>query len=563
MSADEEGTLERLKVQRRDLIDPAIALHSGRIVKTVGDGVLVEFASAVDAVRCAVGVQREIAEQNVVVPGDRRIELRIGIHVGDVIVEDGDIYGDGVNIASRLEAIAEPGDVLISYAVHDLVRDRPDVDFEDLGERELKNIPRPMRVYRVREAAEPMVTPAAGAALPLPARPSIAVLPFSNMSGDPEQEHFADGIAEDIITGLSRLKWLFVIARNSSFTYKGRAVDVREVGRGLGVRYILEGSVRKSGDRIRVTGQLIEAETGNHLWADRYDRALEDVFAIQDEITESVIGCIQPEVYAAEHDRAKRKPPQSLDAWESFIRAMFLFSQHSDASTREALDLLDRAVTLDPAYAQAHGLRGWCLVWRAFQGWEDRETAFTEAARAVDRGIACDPGEPWAFLARCAVAMGRLQESEAINAISRTIDLSPNFAYAHALLGAVHAFGGRSEQAIECIDRGVRLSPRDVFDADFRLFYAFAYFPAGRYAEAASAAQLVIQHQPAHPNAYVMAAAAHGLAGEADQAGELVAQLVKLVPGISAKDVEESFPYFRSEDRRRLAEGLRAGGLPG
>jgi TolB-like protein len=383
------------------------------------------------------------------------------------------------------------------------------------------------------------------------------------MSGDPEQEYFADGIVEDIITGLSKLNWLFVIARNSSFTYKGRAVDVREVGRELGVRYVLEGSVRKGGDRIRVTGQLIEAETGNHLWADRYDRALEDVFAIQDEITASVVGCIQPEVYAAEHDRARRKPPQSLDAWESFIRGMFLYSQHSDASTREALAMLDRAVEQDPGYAQAHGLRAHCLVWRTFQGWEDRETAFTEAARSADRSIACDPGEPWGALAHGMVAMGRMRESETVAAVSRAIDLSPNFAYAHALLGVTHAFAGRSDEAIECIDRAVRLSPRDVFDADFRLFYAFAHFPAGRYAEAASAAHLVIQNQPGHPNPYIMAAASYGLEGELGLARELVQQLMTLVPGISAADVEASFPYYRQEDRLKLAAGLRAAGLPG
>jgi adenylate cyclase len=321
MGADEEGTLERLKALRRDLIDPKIAEHHGRIVKTTGDGLLGEFASAVDAARCAVEIQREMAGRADPALLDQRIELRIGIHVGDIIIEGDDIFGDGVNIAARLEALAESGGVLVSRTVHDQVRDRLEISFEDLGERELKNIARPVHVFRVAKA-EPRKAPIPEAALALPAKPSIAVLPFSNMSGDPEQEYFADGIVEDILTGLSRLTWLFVIARNSSFTYKGQHVDVRQVGRELGVRYVLEGSVRKGGERIRVTGQLIEAETGNHLWADRYDRALEDVFAIQDEITESVIGCIQPEVYAAEHDRAKRKPPQSLDAWESFIRAM-------------------------------------------------------------------------------------------------------------------------------------------------------------------------------------------------------------------------------------------------
>jgi TolB-like protein len=399
-------------------------------------------------------------------------------------------------------------------------------------------------------------------ALSLPAKPSIAVLPFSNMSGDAEREYFADGIAEDIITGLSRLRWLFVIARNSSFTYKGRNVDVRQVGNELGVRYVLEGSVRTSGNRMRITAQLVEAQTGNHLWADRYDRAPEDIFAVQDEITESVLGCIQPEVYAAEHERVKRKPPQSLDAWESFIRAMFLYCQHSDASTTEALTLLDHAVGMDPSYAQAHGLRGVCLAWRAFQGWENRETTFEEAAEAAARATACDPDEPWASLAHGFIAIARLRDADAIEAFGRAVDISPNFAYAHGLLGAAHAFGGRSEQAIESIDRAVRLSPRDIFWDEFRLYYAFAHFQAGRYADAASAAELAIRQRPGHPVPCIMATAAYGLGGETEKARELATQVANLVRDISVRDLEEHFLFYREEDRHRLATGLRAGGLP-
>jgi TolB-like protein len=398
--------------------------------------------------------------------------------------------------------------------------------------------------------------------LSLPARPSIAVLPFTNMSGDPEQEYVADGIAEDMITGLSRLKWLFVIARNSSFTYKDRSVDVRDVGRELGVRYVLEGSVRTSGDRIRITAQLVEAATGNNLWADRYDRAREDVFAVQDEITESVLGCIQPEMYAAEFERVKRRPPHSLDAWESFIRAMVLYSRHSDASTREALTLLDQAVAVDPVYAQAHGLRAVCLAWRVYQGWEPRETLFAEAADAAANAIACDPDEPWASLALGFIALARLRDGDAGEAFSRAIDVSPNFAYAHGLLGATHAFGGRPEEAIECVDRGVRLSPRDTFGDEFQLYYSFAHFQAGRYADAASAAELAIRLRPGHPVPCIMAAAAYGLGGETEKAKELAAQVKSLVPTISVRDLEEHFLYCRDEDRHRLATGLRVGGLP-
>jgi TolB-like protein len=398
--------------------------------------------------------------------------------------------------------------------------------------------------------------------LPLPAKPSIAVLPFANMSGEAEQEYFADGIAEDITTGLSRLKWLFVIARNSSFTYKGRNVDVREVGRELGVRYVLEGSVRTSGERMRITAQLIEAATGNHLWADRYERPREDVFAVQDEITESVLGCIQPEVYAAEYERVKRRPPLSLDAWESFIRAMVLYSRHSDGSTREALTLLDQAVAVDPGYSQAHGLRAVCLAWRAIQGWEPRESAFEEAADAAARAFECDPDEPWASLALGFIAIATLRNAEAIAAFSRVIDVSPNFAYAYGLLGAAHALGGRPEQAIECIDRGVRLSPRDTFDEDFQLHYTFAHFQAGRYADAAAAAELSIRLRPGHPVPCIMATAAYGLGGETEKAKNLAGQVMSLVPTISVRDLEEHFLYCREEDRRRLATGLRVGGLP-
>src|SRR6201993_5364285 len=318
MGADEEGTLERLKALRRELIDPKIAEHHGRIVKTTGDGMLVEFASVVDAVRCAVEVQQAMTERNTGVAADQRIKLRIGINLGDVIVEGDDLYGDGVNIAARIEALADAGGVFVSNTVHDHVRDRLPFAFEDLGEQQVKNIARPVRVYRVCDVTAKSLLAPAAPALPLPDKPSIAVLPFANMSGDPEQEYFVDGMVEEIITALSRIRWLFVIARNSSFTYKRQAVDVKRVGRDLGVRYVLEGSVRKGGDRIRITGQLIDALTGTHLWAERYDRDLSDVFAVQDEIAASVAAVIEPALAAAEQQRVLRKPPERLDAWEAY-----------------------------------------------------------------------------------------------------------------------------------------------------------------------------------------------------------------------------------------------------
>ena len=571
---DEDRILARLRALRSDLIDPIIAVHNGRVVKRTGDGVIVEFRSVVDAVRCAIEVQNGMVERNAGVPPERRIEFRVGIHLGDVVEEsDGDLMGDGVNIAARLEGIAKPGTICLSEDAYRQVRARLDLAVSDLGATQLKNIVEPIRVYSLEVGVaaqakpathgEPVALEMPSARLALPDKPSIAVLAFQNMSDDPGQEHFADGIAEDIITGLSRLRWLFVIARNSSFTYRGRNVDVRQVGRELGVGYVLEGSVRKAGNRIRITGQLIEAETGNHLWAEHYDRALDDVFAIQDEITESVIGCIQPELYAAEHARLKRKPPQNLGAWESFVRGMFLYSQHSDAGTKEALGFFDHAVELDHNYAKAHGLRAVCLVWRAFQGWEDRTTAFAEAAEGADRAVACDPLEPWAHVAHGFIADAKRDNSEAVGAFSRAIDASPNFAYAHGLLGAAHALGGRPDQAVECIDRGVRLSPRDTFGDEYQLFYAFAHFQAGRYAAAAAAAQMAVQQRPGHPVPYIIAAASYGLGSETDKAKGSIAQLTNLVPNISAADIEENFPYCQREDRGRLAMGLRTAGLPG
>jgi TolB-like protein/cytochrome c-type biogenesis protein CcmH/NrfG len=562
MGEDEAATVRELKGHQTAIL-PLVSRHGGRIMDTAGDGILAVFRSVVGAIQCAVDIQTTMAARNKDVPENRRMLFRIGINLGDVIHDGTRIYGDGINIAARIQALAEPGGVLVSQAVHDQMRDRLELAFEDSGERELKNIARPVHVYRLRIMAAPHSTDAPAAVLPLPDKPSIAVLPFVNMSGDPEQEYFADGIVEDILTGLARLRWLFVIARNSSFSYKGRNVDVRQVGRELGVRYVLEGSVRRGGNRVRITGQLIEAETGNHIWAERYDRALDDIFAIQDEITESVIGCIQPEVYTAEHDRLKRKPPQNLDAWESFVRGMFLYSQHSDAGTREAITLLDRAIQLDPCYAQAIGLRAVCLVWRAFQGWENRSAAFAEGAKGADRAVACDPEEPWAYVAHGFIAVGNRRYSEAVAALSRTIDLSPNFAYAQGLLGAAHAFGGRPELAIACIDRGVRLSPRDIFGDEYELYYAFANFQAARYDAAVAAALRAIQLRPGHPTLYIMAAASYALAGRIEDAKKAIIQLVNLVPNISAADIEENYLYCRPEDRSRLAEGLRAGGLKG
>jgi adenylate cyclase len=362
IGADEEGTLARLRGHRAELIDPKIAEHRGRIVKTTGDGMLVEFASVVDALRCASEVQAAMTERNAAAPADSRIEFRIGIHQGDIVVEDEDIFGDGVNIAARLEGLAEPGGICVSARVQEDVAGRLELAFEDIGERELKNIARPVRVFRVapKQNAQPSEP---SATLPLPDKPSAAVLPFNNMSSDPEQEFFADGIAEDVITALSRYPSLFVIARNSSFTYKSRSVDVKQVGRELGVRYVLEGSLRKSGNRIRVTAQLVEAETGKHVWAERYDRDLADIFAVQDEIAHAVAIAVAPAIADAERQRAMRKPPGSLDAWAAYQRGLWHLSKATADDNALAQKFLQQAIDLDPTFAG--GYTG--FAWAQFQ----------------------------------------------------------------------------------------------------------------------------------------------------------------------------------------------------
>ena len=360
MGADEEGTLAALKAIRRELGDPKIAEHRGRIVKTTGDGMLVEFPSVVDAVRCAVEVQQGMAARNTDVPAERRIEFRIGINLGDIISDDNDIYGDGVNVAARLEALAEPGGICISRVVRDQVRDKLDIAFDDRGEQQVKNIARPVHVYGIGPQASRLhagETPAVPA-LALPDKPSIAVLPFQNMSGDPEQEYFADGMVEEITTAIARLPWLFVIARNSRLTYKGKAIDVKQVARELGVRYVLEGSVRKGGNRVRITGQLIDAASGNHIWADRFDGALDDVFDLQDQVAASVVGAIEPRLRLSEMERAARKPTENLDAYDLYLRALAQSYRYTEQGLGEAVVLLRQALAIDPSYAPAAAMVG-------------------------------------------------------------------------------------------------------------------------------------------------------------------------------------------------------------
>jgi adenylate cyclase len=531
MGADEEGTLAALRLIRRELGDPKIAEHRGRIVKTTGDGLLVEFPSVVDAVRCAVEVQRAMAERNADVPADRRIEFRIGIHQGDVIVEDGDIFGDGVNLAARLESLAEPGNICVSDRVQADTMGKVDVTFDDLGERQLKNIARPVRAFAVRVGVEPSYPPApARPAMPLPDKPSIAVLPFQNMSDDAEQEYFADGIVEDIITGLSRIKWLLVIARNSSFIYKGKSVDVKQIGRELDVRYVLEGSVRKAGNRVRITGQLVETQSGAHLWAERYDRPLDDIFALQDEITLSVVGAIAPSLRTAEIERVKRKRPESLDAYDLVLRALPLVEAGNPQEAAQAIPLLERAVDLAPGYALAHGLLAEAhhLKYQfGARSEEDRAASVAHARRVLATGA--DDPEALSYAA-FVIGLDAHDHATAIDTFYRAIALSPSLANAHGQLATVLVRLGKAQEAIEHAEWAVRLSPHGLAALRGYSALSHAYFLLERYAEAATAGRRYAQGRPRFAPAHFVLAACLGRMGHIQEAKECVARGLALDP---------------------------------
>ncbi len=525
MGADEEGTLERLKALRRELVDPKIAEHHGRIVKTTGDGLLVEFASVVDAVRCAVAVQQAMPERNTGVGADSRIELRIGINLGDVIVEGDDLYGDGVNIAARIEALADAGGVFVSNTVHDHVRDRLPFLFEDLGEQQVKNITRPLRVYRVRDVGAAAKSPPTLPALPLPDKPSIAVLPFANMSGDPEQEYFVDGMVEETITALSRIRWLFVIARNSSFTYKGQAVDVKQVGRELGVRYVLEGWVRKGGNRVRITGQLIDTVTGAHLWADRFDGALEDVFELQDKVASSVAGVIEPALQAAETARSASRPTDDLTAYDLYLRG-YAMVLSSVARAPEALRLMEQAIERDPSYGPALAWAAFCCQRVLVSGRsEDREAdrlKGTDFARRALEASNDDPG----VLANAAFALAYFGEDigAMIALVDRALALNPSFARGWQNSGSLRLWAGQLDIAIEHAEVALRLSPRTRIGASFSTIGA-AYFFRRRYDEAVPKLLLAIQEDPSFPVPYRYLASCYAHMGRFDDAREIITRL--------------------------------------
>ena len=551
IEADEEGTLGRLKALRADIIDPKIAGHKGRIVKTTGDGMLVEFASVVDAVRCASELQVAMAESNAPLPQDHRIEFRIGIHQGDIVVEDGDIFGDGVNIAARLEGLAEPGGICVSARVREDATGRLDLAFEDIGEQSLKNITRPVRVFRVAMGRKLVPEPP----LALPDKPSIVVLPFANLSGDPEQEYFADGMVEEIITALSRIRWLFVIARNSSFTYKGQSVDVRQVGRELGVRYILEGSVRKGGNRVRITAQLIDAASGAHLWADRFDGSLERVFELQDQVAVSVAGIIEPTLQAAEIRRVAERPTNDLTAYDFYLRALphasFFFAKDRNA---QALDLLGGAIERDPGYGPALAAAAWCHAQLDVNGWaDDREANRLKGIDLARRALQVAPDDP-EVVGPAAFVLGWYGQDidAAVGLIDRCLDLNPSSARSWYWSAVLRLFVGTPDLAIEHFETSMRLSPRDRFGAPLSGIGGALLF-SRRFEEAAAKLRASLEQHPTFALTYRFLAACYAHMGRLQEAREVVDRLRT----ISRVVVPSVTPFRDPEHSELLLSGLR------
>jgi adenylate cyclase len=557
---DEEGTLTRWKAHWRETLEPKLAEHRGRVIRVMGDGILVEFASVVDAVQCAIEVQRRMAEQNAELPVDSRIEFRVGINVGEIVINEQDVWGEGVNIAARLEALSTPGGICVSGRVHEDVQGKLKIDFEDTGEHQLKNISRPIRVYRVRELGA-----VSYAKMPLPGKPSIAVLRFQNLSGDDDQQYFADGMVEEIITELSRMRWLFVIAGNSSFAYNSGTANIHHVARELGVRYVLEGSIRKASKRVRVTSQLVDAATGHHVWAERYDRELSDTFEVQDEITDRVMEAIAPQLYAAEGIRAKRKPPDSLDAWECVVRAITLINERTESDAAAAEKLLRNAVSLDPAYARAHSLMAFLMALEVHSGWKPREPALTLALDVAHNALSLDPDDPWTYAALGFVLAEKQRIEEAVAQYRKAIALNPNFSYGHTMLAATLCYLGQGGEAIAETDIAERLSPRDFLVRGNRgannVMRAAACMVDERYRDGISFARRAIIENPSSIPAYRQLVINSALAGDLDDARLALQVVRRLQPEISLSWLSGWVPFRRQQDRDKYVEGFRLAGL--
>ncbi|MEI6200438.1 MAG: adenylate/guanylate cyclase domain-containing protein [Enhydrobacter sp.] len=577
MGRDEHGTLTGLKAHRTERLEPVLARHGGRLVKLTGDGALVEFPSAVDALGAAIEFQQAMAEANLDQPEDTRIVFRIGLHLGDLIVDGDDLYGDGVNVAARLEAEAPAGGIVISGNVHDAVAGRLKATFDDLGSLALKNIERPVQAFGINWdpadwkvsalalAAPPIaVPPTVDAPLALPDKPSIAVLPFQNMSGDPEQEYFADGMVEDIITALSRFKSLFVIARNSSFTYKGKAVDIKQVGRDLGVRYVLEGSVRKAGGRVRITGQLIEAGTGSHLWAERFDGTLEDVFEVQDRVATSVVGVVASRLDQAERARVARKPVGNLDAYDTYLRGRAAHMERTRLSNDEALRLFYRAIEVDPKFATPYAFAARCYTLRKVQGWiVDKDDEIAETRRLVARVTEIGADDELALAAAgqaAAFVCGDYELAERM--VDRAIALNQNSAFCWEMRAYVSTYLGQHDAVLSQVEKVARLNPLDPEFIRSEAISGYALIFLGRYDEAVAVAAKVLASRPNWLFGLRIAAAANALAGNLTEARRMAAELHRLDPDMRISKLRDFIPYRRPQDIERLIEGMRLAGLP-
>ncbi len=566
MEADEAGTLARFKALRLELFDPKAGQLGGRIFKNTGDGAFVEFGSAVDAVQCAIEIQRAILQRNTKEPEDRRIVLRIGVNLGDVMVEGDDIHGEGVNVAARLEGLCEPGRVYVSGSVFDQVAGKLEASFDDLGERKVKNISKPVRVYRTRDEAGETASQGhpggMGVVAPLPDKPSIAVLPFNNLSGDPDQEYFADGMTEDIIAGLSRFRSLFVIARNSTFAYKGTSPDIRDVARDLGVRYVLEGSVRRGGARLRITGQLIDAETGNHIWAERYDRELDDIFTIQDEVTEAIVAAIAPEIGDVERERAQRKAPDNLDAWGLYQRGLAGYYSSTEIGLTSAIEQFDKVNEIDPTFAPAFAMASGAR-WRYAIHFEpdDRAEVLNRALEKANTAITLDPRDSTGLYHAGEVLSMLGQHDLAIIKLEEAIALNPADAIARYFLGSVLRRAGRTEEAIPHIDQAMRLSPRDIWITGMLTDRAFVLFDLGRYEESLKWAQRARLSPNPRTMTFAVFAAVLSKLGRNDEARAAVDDLLAHAPRLTYTKYQENL-FGTPKVMERLAGALRDAGLP-
>jgi len=561
MEQDEVGTLATLKQRRKEVLEPLVAKHRGRIVKVMGDGVLVEFASAVNAVTCAVELQKRIASANDSLPEERRIVLRMGINVGDLIVEGGDLYGDGVNIAARLQAMAEPGEIYVSQIVLDHVKNKVEQKFENLGERTVRNIAEPVRVYRI--ARTDLVAKTATHELPLPTKPSIAVLPFENLSGDPEQEYFADGIAEDLTTALSRFEWLFVIARNSAFSYKGKAVDVRRVGRELGVRYALEGSVRRSGNRVRINAQLIDAEADRHVWAQRYDREVGDLFGLQDDIVASISAMVGPEITLAEIARTRGKRPDDFDAWDHYLRALSAYHKMTKEDVDAAIADLEKAIQIDSEFGNAHALLGLCHAHVGMRGWvRPVGPAFERARHWAERAVRLAPNNPETQRSLAFVLAMTGQAEDAIRVAKTAIDLNPNFAEAYAVLGHALTFCGDVEGGLAACRMAERGSPRESRGTLLYGIMGQGYFFLGDYERAIEASKKGLHKDPSLFGALITLACTYAQLGRKDEAQHYVDELLRLIPRYSLRALRKNPMYVAPDLIEKLVDGMRLAGLP-